>query len=66
MLVSNVKEDLKRNLSRKTDEKEKEVLNKSFMSENEAKQIKELQKKVGDLEKSFKVMIKYQYNNPAQ
>ncbi len=36
------------------------------MSENEAKQIKELQKKVGDLEKSFKVMIKYQYNNPAQ
>jgi len=61
-----VKEDLKRNLSRKTDEKEKEVLNKSFMSENEAKQIKELQKKVGDLEKSFKVMIKYQYNNPAQ
>jgi hypothetical protein len=66
LLVSNVKEDLKRNLSRKTDEKEKEVLNKSFMSENEAKQIKELQKKVGDLEKSFKVMIKYQYNNPAQ
>ncbi len=36
------------------------------MSENEAKQIKELQKKVADLEKSIKVMIKYQYYNPAQ
>lgn len=52
----NVTEELQKTSSRKIEEKD--VLNKSFVSENDTKQIKELQKKVSDLEKSLKVVIR--------